>query len=141
MKSAAFLRSNPRAIQCALLLVRGLRPLAVGALQDDNGMEGGTKREFWRVQRASSAVSLVRMGRDQELRRLQDDFRVLKEAARTLEGQLEVLRGSEAEARSSAAQARTDQEAQRQHVQRHLMQARLECCSYVQGVVYLPIAN
>lgn len=104
-------------------------------------MEGGTKREVWRVQRASSAVSLVRMGRDQELRRLQDDFRVLKEAARTLEGQLEVLRGSEAEARSSAAEARTDQEAQRQHVQRHLMQARLECCSHGQGVVYLPTSN
>ncbi len=75
-----------------------------------------------RVQRASSAVNLARVGRDAELRRLQDDFRVLKEAAREQESQLEELRSAEAESRATAAQCRAELEAQRQHVQRHLTQ-------------------
>jgi hypothetical protein len=77
------------------------------------------------VQRASSAINLARLGRDAELRRLQDDFRVLKEAAREQESQLEELRSAEAEARAAAAQCRAELEAQRQHVQRHLTQV---CC-------------
>ena len=79
-------------------------------------------RNVGRVQRASSAVNLARVGRDAELRRLQDDFRVLKEAAREQESQLEELRSAEAESRATAAQCRAELEAQRQHVQRHLTQ-------------------
>ena len=43
--------------------------------------QGDGKRNLWRVQRASSAANLVRVGRDQELRRLQDEFRMLKVSA------------------------------------------------------------
>ena len=81
-------------------------------------------RNVLRVQRASSAVNLARVGRDAELRRLQDDFRVLKEAAREQESQLEELRSTEAEARATAVQCRAELEAQRQHVQRHLTQVQ-----------------
>ena len=63
------------------------------------GSDEAAAREAARVQRASSAVNLARLGRDAELRRLQDDFRVLKEAAREQESQLEELRNAEAEAR------------------------------------------
>ena len=83
-----------------------------------------------RVQRASSAVNLARVGRDAELRRLQDDFRVLKEAAREQESQLEELRSTEAEARAAAVQCRSELEAQRQHVQRHLTQVQVSVCSF-----------
>ena len=94
--------------------------------QSDASPGGGdaAARTLARVQRASSAVNLARIGRDAELRRLQDDFRVLKEAAREQESQLEELRSVEAEARASAVQCRAELEAQRQHVQRHLTQVR-----------------
>lgn len=66
----------------------------------------------------------ARLGREQpsELRRLQDDFRVLKAEARAQGEQLEQSRAAEAEARAAAAQARAELDAQRQHVQRHLTQ-------------------
>lgn len=68
----------------------------------------------------------MRLGREQpsELRRLQDDFRELKAEARAQGEQLEEARAQEAAARAAAAQARAELDAQRQHVQRHLTQAR-----------------
>jgi len=93
------------------------------AVAQTDALPGGdAARYVGRVQRASSAVNLARVGRDAELRRLQDDFRVLKEAAREQESQLEELRSAEAESRATAAQCRAELEAQRQHVQRHLTQ-------------------
>ena len=68
----------------------------------------------------------MRLGREQpsELRRLQDDFRELKAEARAQGEQLEEARAQEAAARAAAAQTRAELDSQRQHVQRHLTQAR-----------------